>query len=736
VIVSIDTCRADQLGCYGAAADVTPQLDALAREATLFENAISPVPITLPAHASMLTGTIPPYHGVHDNGDYRLAPDNVTLAELLRADGFATGAMVGAFVLDSQFGMDQGFDTYDDEFEAEFEEASITQRRAEEVSRRAIAWLQEHRHERFFLFLHYYDPHMRYDPPEPFRTRFADRAYAGEIAYTDHCIGEVIDTLKALDLYDSTLIIVTADHGEMLGEHGEQTHSYFVYQGALHVPLLIRVPGQQQPRRVAARVGLVDIVPTVLGSLGIEAEGVIQGTDLTPGLLGDDSTFSDRRLYCESIEPTKYGCNPLMGLVGASWKLILSNRSELYDLASDPAESNDLARSRPEQAVQLRVELSDRLQGSVVDRGRNEGLDAEARQRLRSLGYLSGVGATGALEIEPDREDAKDLIDYHELNMATPLAIDRGEHAAAERLIRDMLDLRPDLPNAYRRRAELELARDAPARAVEALRLAAELAPGDAEVRFELGRGLARLGAHSEAIPQYRRGLELAPTDVEGHVDLGISLRAVGEGEQALVHYRRALELEPQNVEACINLGNALVAGGDLDGAVAQYRRAVALAPHSADAHRNLGLALHRGGESSGAIEQLRRALQLDPDSATTHDALAGVLLARRDAEQALHHYRQAAALDPDSARLHNNLGNALQALGRGGEAAKHYRRALELDPDYPTAHFNLALVLRAQGELEQAILHLRRAVELAPGYTKAREHLDRALAERRNRGG
>ncbi len=243
VLISIDTCRADYLSCYGYSRKTTPNIDAVAAEAVLFNHAVAPVPLTLPSHGSMLTGTIPPYHGVHHNIDYRLDESNVTLAEILKQNGFTTGAVISSFVLNAQFGFAQGFDTYNDHFVQPMSSFYGNERRADEASRVAEQWLAEHQDEPFFLFLHYYDPHDAYRPPEPFAATFKDNLYAGEIAYVDHCINQVIEKLKKLGLYDSTLIIITSDHGEGLDEHFEKTHGYFNYHSTMRVPLIIKVPG-------------------------------------------------------------------------------------------------------------------------------------------------------------------------------------------------------------------------------------------------------------------------------------------------------------------------------------------------------------------------------------------------------------------------------------------------------------------------------------------------------------
>jgi arylsulfatase A-like enzyme len=269
LLISIDTCRADYLGCYGYQDKTTPNIDAIARQSIVFENVISPVPLTLPAHASLLTGTIPPYHGVHDNFDYWLDDSHVTLAEILKGHGFATGAVVSAFVLDSKFGTGQGFDSYYHDFGEEPGGGRADERKGQEVSNLAVQWLEKHKSDRFFLFVHYYDPHAPYLPPEPFASEFSDNLYAGEIAYTDYCIEQVIKKLKEFGLFDSTLVVITSDHGEMLGEHGEDGHGYFIYQSAIKVPLIVKLPGKHTSRVVGQLAGLIDIVPTICSLLGV-----------------------------------------------------------------------------------------------------------------------------------------------------------------------------------------------------------------------------------------------------------------------------------------------------------------------------------------------------------------------------------------------------------------------------------------------------------------------------------
>ncbi len=411
VLISLDTCRADHLSCYGHARATTPHIDALAEQGTLFRHALTPIPLTLPAHASMLTGMIPPYHGKRENKDVYFDPTHVTLAALLKAKGYRTGAFVGAQVLNARLGLSRGFDIYHDQFA----NRGKSERRAEEVNRAAFAWLEQQKDSPVFLFLHYYDPHDTYDPPEPFATSFKEDPYAGEIAYTDHCIGQVVARLKRLGMYDSSLIIVTGDHGEMLGEHGETTHMFFIYQSAMKVPLVCKLPGSHAARTVDDLASIIDIVPTVCDLLDITPPAGIQGKTLAPYFSSKPPQPEDRYLYCESLYPTKYEANSLLGVIGRQWKYIQTTRPELYDLQQDPGEDTNLIESRPDQARAIKEYLAQILAQSVrvAKPPEDTPLDAESLRHLQSLGYVAGASVNEDIRFDQSREDPKDLIAIH-----------------------------------------------------------------------------------------------------------------------------------------------------------------------------------------------------------------------------------------------------------------------------------------------------------------------------------
>jgi len=462
VLISMDTTRADALSCYGNQYKTTANIDTLAAEGVLFENAIAPTPLTLPSHSTMLTGTTPLYHGIHDNILYQLDKSHVTLAEILKKKGFSTGAFIGSFMLDSQFGLAQGFDYYNDDFEEVQASIGINERKAGETSRLACEWIDDHYKENMFLFLHFYDPHMKYEPPEPYDSMFTDSAwetssvikqfglYMGEIAYTDHCIGQVIDKLKSLGIFDSTLIVVTADHGEMLGEHKEITHGYFVYRSNIRVPLIFKLPGRSRPVRIKNTVGLVDIVPAICGLLGIELSWDVQGKDISPYLLQRDPVDLQRHVYSGNMLPTKYNCNTLLALVSDRYKYIQTTRPELYDIIADSKESNNLIEQQPKQARLLRGRLQQIIEQTVTSDGlgNKTEFDEESVARLESLGYVSG-------EIKEDfsfdqcMSDPKDLIVYHTLNTKITHMLMEEKFDKAREISEKMISLCPELYPGY-----------------------------------------------------------------------------------------------------------------------------------------------------------------------------------------------------------------------------------------------------------------------------------------------
>jgi len=461
----------------------------------------------------MLTGTIPPYHGAHDNNSYKLDQSNVTLAEILGRNGFATGAVTSAYVLDSQFGLDQGFDYYNDSFEKPIETFNVNERRGEETSRFAVEWLDKHKSESFFLFVHYFDPHQPYEPPEPFASLFSDNLYDGEIAYTDYCIEQVINKLRELGLYDSTLIIVTADHAEMRGEHGEMTHSYFIYESVLKVPLIFKIPGRNKARNFNTPVGIIDIVPTVCSVLGIETPSHVQGKDLSTCFSGKHPIGQSRYFYCESLIPTKYDANSLLGVVADRWKYIQTTRPELYDLSEDPGETNNLIKQQPQRARILQDRLREILEKSVRkdNSGARADLDEEGRNRLESLGYIATTNVKEEFEFDQSRDDPKDFINFHVAFMSLPHLEKKKMYDQAEILCKKLISQRPRCYGVYLTMGNIAMAQNDLTSAVTHYTKALKIDPLEPDVNGKLGEALLRQGKIEQAFESWHKALQLRP---------------------------------------------------------------------------------------------------------------------------------------------------------------------------------------------------------------------------------
>ena len=665
LLISIDTCRADHLGCYGYPLDTTPNIDAIASEGIVFEQALSPQPFTLPAHCTMLTGTIPPYHGVIDNTDYKLNERDVTLAELLQEEGYLTAGFVSSFIMDSRFGLGQGFDLYDDDFEEASHTMDINQQSGGKTTQDTIEWLRTHKDEKNFVFLHYYDPHFTYEPPEPFAsklrnvpppenvtTRFEQAlfdGYAGEIAYTDHCIGQVVDELRELGLYDSTMIIITSDHGEMLGQHGEGFHGYFIYQPAIRVPLIFKLPRLSKHRRITSTVGLVDIVPTVCSLLGIDLSTPVQGHDLSPCFDSDWLPPSDRHLFCQSLEPTKYNANSLLGVVTDRYKYIKTTRSELYDLAEDPDELNNIAVEQADRSQTMEERLRQILQ--ETNRGKEDGkehLDNQTRERLESLGYIGG-SVDNDLGFDRGGEDPKDLIEYHVRTMRIGFLIYKKRYDLAESQCRQLISERPLYYGPY----------------------------------FSLAKIAVRQGNYAEAVTNFEKVIELEPHHVYSYEGLGAAYEAQGQFNKAVLGYAKVLELKPDYVKAYYKVALCFYELGEFREPDKYVTAVLMNNPSYVDAAISLAEKLLEKRQIRLAYEHYLRILELRDDSVTVLNALAWIQAACdiegfQNPEQALERALRACEMtDYGIPEVVDTLAVAYAAAGRFPEARETARKAI-----------------------------------------------------------
>jgi arylsulfatase A-like enzyme len=598
LLISIDTCRPDYLSCYGFHSKTTPTIDAIAKQAIVFTNAFTPVPLTLPAHSSMLSGTYPPSHGVHDNLDYIFAESNLTIAEILRQHHFATGAIIGAFVLDQQFGLAQGFDTYNGHFEQPAGSGDSLERPAAEVSRLACNYLDQHRDEPFFLFLHYFDPHSEYEPPEPFASQYANNLYAGEIAYTDHCIAQVVQKLKTLRLYDSTLIVIVGDHGEALSDHGEAEHGYYIYQSTVKVPFIIRPPGQRKTKYIESIVSLVDVVPTILGYLNIDAPAHLQGKDLSVHSATKTPVDMERYLYCESLVPTKYDCNPLFGLVDKQYKYIETTRPELYNLLRDPLEQENLINKEPEHARLMKnqlYEMIEQLTNAISPDGTAD-LDDQTRERLETLGYVGTAPVTADLQIDQTKPDPKDFISLHEYTSEITRLIYQDRLDQTETVCEKMLADWPKMPETHFQLARISFKKGQLTKSITHNHQYLALI-GDPDTK------------HTENLPLHLRKNIFAAQRM-----LGSAHHNLAHYDQAVQHYKAALNIRPDRPDLHNNIAVDYFNLGNLEKAIFHWTQALHLAPARPDVHDNLAIAFYHQGKIDKAIAHWTEALRLKPD--------------------------------------------------------------------------------------------------------------------------
>src|SRR6266568_1496607 len=360
VVITIDTLRADHLGCYGYSKIRTPNIDALAMDSARFERAYTPVPVTLPAHSALFTGTYPTLNGMHDFSGNKLNPKQPTLATVLKQQGYATGAVIGSAVLDSRFGLNQGFDFYYDHFDFNrLQESNLDamERPGNVVTDVALDWLGKNAQAKFFLWMHLYDPHYPYRPPAPYSEQYKDRLYDGEIAFADAQVGRLIRFLKEKGLYTNTLIVLAGDHGESLGEHGEKTHGFFIYNSTLHVPLILHFGGATSAKSVADLVSLADLMPTVLRILKLDVPSDVQGRSLLP-LISPKNEMEAPSLYAETFLPRlHFNWSELRGVETQNYHFIDTPRPELYDLSKDPGETENLYAQKKAVSEEMRARL-------------------------------------------------------------------------------------------------------------------------------------------------------------------------------------------------------------------------------------------------------------------------------------------------------------------------------------------------------------------------------------------
>ena len=647
ILITLDTTRADRLGVYGGMAP-TPHLDSLAREGTYFTRARTTVPLTLPSHATLLTGLHPAQHGVHNNGSHRLAAEIPILPELLKERGWATSAVVATFILDAQFGLARGFDSYAAPQTMNSQASSIEgpERRAGAVTGAAIDWIERHGEAPFFLWVHYFDPHTPYSPPPPFDTRFRESPYDGEVAYMDQEIGRLIDFIRSSPLGEQVLFAVVGDHGESLGEHGEATHGVFLYESVLRVPFILS--GAAVPRQggSAEPVSTLDLVPTLLSAAGLEIPPHLPGRDLL-ARTGDADGNAGRPILAETRMPClNFGWSTLEAIVEGNLKLLRGAGFELYDLDADPAETNDLGPQRAADRQRLQAHLDDATaslsSGVSSQPGRPVPAqlpDPETRARLESLGYIGGAGApTGGCSGGPDARRMLHVLE----------AIDSG--------VRDF--------HAGRHQA-----------AASTFRQVTQSDPGNVQAHYYLAQSLETLGQLEEAALEFAEASRLDPLNLTFRHDEAALWFDLGNLDRAEERLLEALEVIPDVPKTRAFLGNVMFARGHLQEALVMYDAARAGMPPVADLEYQRARTLLKLGRQSEGIEALRIACSLAPHRSEWHGQLGGLLVGAGKIEEAIQVLDQFVSRNSEDYLGLYNLGRLLEASGNPGGALQLYLR-------------------------------------------------------------
>jgi arylsulfatase A-like enzyme/Tfp pilus assembly protein PilF len=630
ILITLDTTRADRMGFLGSKRGLTPNLDRMAKQAIVFTRAYSQVPLTTASHTTILTGTYPQFNHVNDFG-VPLSPRLPYLPDLLHQQGYQTGAFVGSLILDpldgTAPGFDRGFDVYDAGFHLRRHGADrykTVERRAEVVVDRALGWLSQVPNGPFFLWVHLYDAHDPYDPPPPYKERFASQAYDGEIAYSDTCVGKLLDALRKHGIYDETLIAVMADHGESLGAHGESTHGVFLYDETLHVPLLIKLPlNHWAAKRIETRASLVDVSPTILAAAGLNLPPEMQGQSLLesikappaarPGASQPDSSQEDRPAYAETDYPHRaFGWSALRALRTGKYLYIQAPERELYNQGGDPAAVHNLAGSSKAVTDTLASQLNDfrnKTSQTLVDLAKP---DPEKMQKLQALGYLSSDASPGQDGKTLTGLDPKTRIDIANLLHDAMFDVEDARYEQAIPLLERALATQPDMPVA----------------------------------NLQYGMAQARLKHFDKAIAPLQKAVSLQPDNGMGHYELGL----------------------------------ARFETGDWKGAAPEFEAAVERAPRWADAHFSLAAVYARIDRVPDAMTELDSTLGISPDHYRANLLRGRILSLQGNPQEALNNLEKAVQVQPDSRESHLFLADAYAQLGRGADATRERVAAQKLN--------------------------------------------------------
>lgn len=620
VLITLDTTRADRMGFLGSERGLTPNLDALARQAVVFSHAYAQVPLTTPSHAAILSGTYPQFNHVNYMGD-PLDKTLPFLPDILHSNGYQTAAFVGALVLDPKKlapGFERGFDVYDGGFHRRRpgeDNYHSLERRGEEVVNRAVAWLSKRPPGPFFLWVHLYDPHDPYSPPEPYQTRYQSEPYDGEIAYTDAAIAKLRAALKTRGLFDSALIAVMADHGEAFGEHGEKHHGIFLYDETIHVPLLIKMPRQRSTRKVVNQVGLVDVAPTILQAAKLPVPGAMQGESLlnlmkldqTPSA-SQDSNFT-RSVYSESgYGHLSFGWSKLRSWRTGKYLYIEAPQRELYDQSVDVQAAHNLASDSQAVADTAAAQIAEFVRKTQAEKGGKTKLSFEQTENLHALGYMSSDSTNSSDAENQDGTDPKQRIAIANLFYEALVDVEHERYEESVPILEQVLRQEPNTPSAYLQLGRAYMALKEYEKAVEPFEHLVAKKPDDAFAHYELGCALVKTGHWSEATPHFEAAVSQMTGSSMMHFYLALVYQRTSRSTEAEAEFQNALRLDPNNFPANLLLGRMFVMQQNAADALPYLQKAAKLHLDAIDPHRILADAYAQLGRQADASHELMEA--------------------------------------------------------------------------------------------------------------------------------
>ncbi len=667
ILITVDTLRADRIGCYGFQWIDTPFMDLFASRGIKFTRCIAQTPLTLPSHTSLLTGTLPLFHGVRDNGGYIVPSELKTLAELFKEKGYETAAFVGAYVLDSRWGLNQGFDYYFDKFDlSRFEKVSLgtVQRPGNEVMDEALTWLEKKKQKIFFAWIHLYDPHTPYEPPPPFDNKYR-HPYLGEIAFADSQLGRLWKFLEENNLIQNSFLVFASDHGESLGQHRESTHGFFVYQEGIHVPLIFVTPFEKlQGISSSQIVSLIDVMPTMLEMEGIAVPPQVQGKNLLPLFFEPEKKFQSHA-YSETFYPRfHYGWSELRTIQDDKYKLIIAPEPELYDLTKDPKEEKNLASSEKKILAEFNTEASkfmEKFSQNAYELDYKK-IDEETREKLAALGYIGSFTDPAKLKGKKLASPKEKIVVFNELSRARELGLS-GKAEESIKIIEKIIADDPEITDAY----------------------------------FSLGNIYYKQENFKEAISCFEKALERKPDDVFTVLNIGLCYQRMAKFDEAEKFVLEYLKKGFEDSQLYFMLGGMKYIQKKYDEAIPYYKK----------------------------------CLSLNSESASAHNGLAAIYIIKEDLVQAENHINQVLVLNPKLSNVYFNLAEIREKQGKTMEAVEAYRKELQFSPKHFRACFNLSRLYRLSGQEEEELEYLKKTIEINPNFPLSYFYLGRIYLNR-----